>query len=237
MLLQPEREYHFLQLALQGAVGRQEQVLGQLLGERRAALHDAPRTVVGVHRPQQTYRVDTIVAAEAPVLDGDEGIGHIVGQVGDAHLVAVEGALLGQHRTVIGKDHDARVAVRDLQQALTVEPHPDIAEQCAQSDRAENGERDAETDDGPQEGAPAPAAGLALRGWVLDPGLALAAALRATLGGEQLRLLASLTFLDRPTHHSPGTPDAGTSLAGVHFTCREPGVSREADHCSAIMVQ
>ena len=38
LVLQPERQQHFLHLALQRAVRLQEQVLGQLLGQRRAAL-------------------------------------------------------------------------------------------------------------------------------------------------------------------------------------------------------
>ena len=39
--LQPEREDHLLHLALEGALRREEQVLGELLGQRRAALHHA----------------------------------------------------------------------------------------------------------------------------------------------------------------------------------------------------
>ena len=41
--LQIEREHRFLHLALEGAAGIEEQILGQLLGQGRAALHHMAR--------------------------------------------------------------------------------------------------------------------------------------------------------------------------------------------------
>ena len=79
--LQIEREHRLLDLAVEGALGFEEQVLRQLLGQRRAALHDMALHHVlegGAHQPD---RIDAEMLAEAAVLDGDEGVGHIGGKL------------------------------------------------------------------------------------------------------------------------------------------------------------
>ena len=53
LALQPQREFDFLQLALQRALLGQEQVLGELLGQRRAALRNAAMQDVGHRRAQR----------------------------------------------------------------------------------------------------------------------------------------------------------------------------------------
>ncbi len=57
-MLKPEGEHHFLYLTLQCAVGREEQVLGELLCERRAALYSAARGHIGHNRTRETNRVN-----------------------------------------------------------------------------------------------------------------------------------------------------------------------------------
>ncbi|MNQ68085.1 hypothetical protein D3C85_826290 [compost metagenome] len=78
--LQPDGQHQLLNLALQILVRRQEQVLGQLLGDGRAALHHAPGLEVQGHGPAHADGIETGMVIEAPVLDGDEGGGDIVGQ-------------------------------------------------------------------------------------------------------------------------------------------------------------
>ena len=58
LALQPDRELRLLQLALHGALLGQEQVLGELLRQRRAALRHAAMHHVGDERAQDADRVD-----------------------------------------------------------------------------------------------------------------------------------------------------------------------------------
>jgi len=78
--LQPDRQHQFLHLAAQVLVRRQEQVLGQLLGQGGAALDHPAGAHIGGHGPHHADGVEAGVVIEAPVLDGDEGGRHIVGQ-------------------------------------------------------------------------------------------------------------------------------------------------------------
>src|SRR3546814_14989859 len=73
---------HLLQLALDVAVEGQEAGLGELLGERAAARHHAPGAGVGGERADDADRVDAPVVVETPVLDGDEGVADIFGELG-----------------------------------------------------------------------------------------------------------------------------------------------------------
>ncbi len=78
--LQPDGQHQLLHLALQVLIGGQEQVFGQLLGDGRAALDDASGLEIQGHGPAHADGVEAGVVIETPVLDGDEGGGHIVGQ-------------------------------------------------------------------------------------------------------------------------------------------------------------
>ncbi len=82
---QLEGEQHLLALALQGALGTQVQVARQLLGDGRGALGGAALNEVADHRPGYAERIDAAVLVEPPILDGDEGGGHVRGQGVDVH--------------------------------------------------------------------------------------------------------------------------------------------------------
>ena len=56
LALQPQREFDFLQLPLERALLGQEQILGQLLGKRRAALRNAAMQDVGDRRARYAER-------------------------------------------------------------------------------------------------------------------------------------------------------------------------------------
>ncbi|MNI16380.1 hypothetical protein D3C73_697120 [compost metagenome] len=77
---QPHGQHQLLNLALHVLIGRQEQVLGQLLGDGRAALDHAPGLQVRGHGAAHADRVETGVVVEAAVLDGHEGGRDVVGQ-------------------------------------------------------------------------------------------------------------------------------------------------------------
>jgi hypothetical protein len=67
-VLQPEGEQNFLDLALERAFGRQKQVLGKLLRNRRAALDRLTGDIVD-EGAGESQRVDAKMRIEAPVLD------------------------------------------------------------------------------------------------------------------------------------------------------------------------
>ncbi len=75
---EPEREERLLDLALERALVRQEEVLGELLGDRGAALHDAAAAGVHGDRAEGADRVDAPVLVEAAVLGREGGLDEIV---------------------------------------------------------------------------------------------------------------------------------------------------------------
>ena len=79
--LQPDRKEGFLHLALDGALVVQEQVLGQLLGDRRAALADAAGLRVGDERSSGAGDVDAEMIVEAAVLGGERRLDQIVRKI------------------------------------------------------------------------------------------------------------------------------------------------------------
>src|SRR6185436_7944963 len=62
--LEQKRDRQFLQLAADFLVTRQEQVLGQLLGDGRRAARRASASPVGEQRGRQFAQVDAFVAVE-----------------------------------------------------------------------------------------------------------------------------------------------------------------------------
>ena len=101
--LEPERQHHFLQLAPERALLGEEQVLGELLRDGRAALRDAAMQHVGRKRAREPDRIDAEVAVEAAILDRDEGARQIGRQLlerdgGAVHLAA------GRERLAVDAD-------------------------------------------------------------------------------------------------------------------------------------
>jgi hypothetical protein len=66
--LQPQREEGFVDLALDSALVRQEQVLGELLGDGGPALHHAAGLGIGHQRADGAVEVDAEMLVEAPIL-------------------------------------------------------------------------------------------------------------------------------------------------------------------------
>ena len=77
---EPEREKGFLDLALEGALVGEKEVLGELLGDRGAALHDAAAARVDGQRPEGADRVDAPMLVEAPVLGRERRLDEVVGE-------------------------------------------------------------------------------------------------------------------------------------------------------------
>ena len=87
--LQPDREKRLVDLALDGALVAQEQVLGQLLGDRRAALPHAAGLRVGHQRAERAGDVDAEMVVEAAVFGGQRRLDQIVRKILERNRVIV----------------------------------------------------------------------------------------------------------------------------------------------------
>ncbi len=112
--LQQHRQEGFLDLTLQGAFGRQEQILGHLLRDRRATLDDFVRLQVGRQRAKRAEDIDAPVLEEAAILGGqrrlDEGIGNIIKRDG----VIVQDAALADLIAVLVEELHGELASEEL---------------------------------------------------------------------------------------------------------------------------
>ena len=67
----------------------QEQVLGELLRDRGAALHDAAGARVGDQRADGAGEVDAEMLVEAPILGGEHRLDQVIGQLLERDRVVV----------------------------------------------------------------------------------------------------------------------------------------------------
>jgi hypothetical protein len=132
--LQPDGQHQLLHLAAHVLVGGQEQVLGQLLGQGRAALNDPPGAHVRHHGPAHADRIEAGVIVEAAILDGDEGGRHIVRQGGQ---ISWRGLL----RTARGDQDAVAVQIGDRRLAIDIIEGRGVR-QAARKDREEDDEED-----------------------------------------------------------------------------------------------
>ena len=113
-VFQPERQQHFLHLAAKGAGIGQEQVFRDLLGDGRAALHQAAGADVDHRRAQYADDVDAVMGVEAPVLHGHGGGRQVGWHVGQAER-------LTDHVAEIREDLAGPVLKRQARAACRVE--------------------------------------------------------------------------------------------------------------------
>ena len=90
--LQPQRQERLLDLALDGALVGEEQVLGELLGDRGAALHHAAGARIGEHRAHGTGNIDAEMLVEPPILGGQYRLDQVVGELVERHRIVVADA-------------------------------------------------------------------------------------------------------------------------------------------------
>jgi hypothetical protein len=137
--LEPDREKGFLDLALQRALVRQEQVLGELLGDGRAALH-LPASRIARHRPDGADRVDAPMLEEAPVLGGERRLDEVVGIVLELDGIVVPDAPAADLLPVAVEKGDRELlglqpVVRGLAKGGQGEPEHDDAPRHAERQR------------------------------------------------------------------------------------------------------
>jgi len=109
-VLQPQRDHRFLDLALEGPLGRQEHQLGELLRDRAAALAYLAGDQVDDGRAGHADRVEAEMVVEAMVLDRDRGLRQIPRNLVQVQDVAAEPAA---HREDLAVRRDQRG--RDLE--------------------------------------------------------------------------------------------------------------------------
>ena len=87
-------------LRLEGAAAAEDGVLDDLHRDRRAALLDAAGGHVLEQGPDRGPQVDALVAVEVLVLDDDDGVADLLGDLRERHrrpvLLAVQGRLEGR---------------------------------------------------------------------------------------------------------------------------------------------
>ena len=111
------------------------EVLGELLRQRRAALHRAAFAQVDDRRAHHAQGVDAVVIVEALVLGGDHRVRDIARQQVERHVV-VAAAALGDHRAVPRQDaHEGRVLLRPQRQRVGID-HRVIDHQPGDADTA-----------------------------------------------------------------------------------------------------
>ena len=112
LVLKPDREHGLLHLSLKRAVGLEKQVLGELLGNRAAALYDPAGLDVFIHGADEAKDIDAEVLIEAAILDGHNRLRQILRQLVKTHQITLESAALGEHLTIGRKDNDAALLLR-----------------------------------------------------------------------------------------------------------------------------
>ena len=115
MVLEPQRQIGFLDLARNRALVGQEQVLGELLGDRRAALHDAAGVGVDGQGAQRADHVDAEMVEEAAILGGQHRLDEMVGQfVEGDRVVVLDAAPADLHAVAIEKGDGEILALQPI---------------------------------------------------------------------------------------------------------------------------
>ena len=157
LVLQPQRQHDLLKLAAIGALLRQEQVLGELLRQRGAALRNAAAHDVGNGGTRDADRIDTEMRMEAPVLDGDEGLRHVFRQVfhpGRNTAVATH----RQNTTIRSGDLDRRRTFRHFERLDRRQVSADPDDDPDETDHPPQTENEAPIGDADGQGFATPAA-------------------------------------------------------------------------------
>ena len=112
--LEQEGEEHLLDLARDRALRGQEQVLGELLGEGRAALHHLVGTRVLEQGARSADEIHAEVLEEAAVLGGERRLDEMIGDLLQRHRVIVQDAALADLGPVAVQELDRVLAGVDL---------------------------------------------------------------------------------------------------------------------------
>lgn len=112
--LKPQGQDHFLNLAPEGPLAGEEDVLGKLLGERRAAFRNAAPHQVAHGGSGNAERVNPQMSVEAAILDGDDRTRQMLGQFGKLDR-RPHGAAVNQHVAGRADNRDIGRALRHFE--------------------------------------------------------------------------------------------------------------------------
>ena len=115
LTLEPQRQQRFLELAVDRALLRQEEILGELLRDGRAALRDGAVQDVGDESAPDAEGVDAVMFVKAAVLDGDECLRHVAGHFPQRQRRAGEIATARERAPLYVDDLDRRLPLRNFQ--------------------------------------------------------------------------------------------------------------------------
>src|SRR5215469_16000608 len=129
---EPQREERFLDFALDGALVRQEQVLGQLLADGGTALYHAAGARIREHRAEQAGNVDAEVLVETAVLGGERRLDQMVGELVERDCVIVADAARADFIAVAVEEGDRELG---LLQPIVVGGFPEGGDRERQQDQ------------------------------------------------------------------------------------------------------
>ena len=121
VVLEIDRDERFLDLAGERPLGREEHVLGELLSQRATALYDRVVLRVGSDSAECAHHVDAEMLEEAPILGGEGGLDHVVGNFFERHRIVAQQPALADFVAVAIEEGDAilvgevDLALRDLE--------------------------------------------------------------------------------------------------------------------------
>jgi hypothetical protein len=140
LLLEGQRKHRLADLAVERAAVVEEDVAGELLGDRRATL--PPMSALDPHpdRTDDTERVDADVAAEAAVLDRDHRVLHHLGYGVVGHPAPVARPQRDELGAVAGADHDHLSDLAGLQRPIARQRASRDRDRDDEDHRSEQGE-------------------------------------------------------------------------------------------------
>ena len=121
-------EPRLLHLAQHGALGAQEPVLDQLLGDGAAALHHAPGPDIGPEGAQHRPSIQAAVVEEALVFRGEHSLAEVPRDLGQTHRPIGLARLRAGAREHLGRQRQARhlgLALPNAQHAIALDVEPD----------------------------------------------------------------------------------------------------------------
>ena len=107
VVLEIDGDERFLDLAAQGALGGEEHVLGELLGQRATTLNHRVVLCIGGKRAEGAHDVYAEMLEEAPVLGRERRLDHEVGNFLERHRIVAQQATLADLIAVPVEEGDA----------------------------------------------------------------------------------------------------------------------------------
>ena len=134
-VFEPQRQQHLAHLAREGPVRAQEQVLGELLRDRAAALENLAGAEISRGSTQNADRIEAEMAAEPVVLRRDDGVGQVGRHFAQGQRLAEQIAGTADQAVIRRQDRDARPALGHGKLIGVRQGQREIAEHAAADDQ------------------------------------------------------------------------------------------------------